>query len=472
MLALLLAMGGAWAQEEVLLTTITPTSIDSYDETTPGAVNVILDGQLEYDNTNGWQAEYGDGNQGSVSVTAAAGFSIDSCKFYVDEDSYTVTAAPFAVYPYCLGSTQIVTSQPNAQGSEFWSGGVTRIEVYGTAPAQPHTVRMAAGTEEAANWTLASGNASVPGTQVLEGVIAGSTLTATYVGDLKVKEVIATKHQEPTPLTIEALTAGTIVVQGPQSGMKYTLNGGDKTPVTSAAINVVVGDKVQLYGNGTNITSYEGTRIAGGTADVKVYGNIMSLVNEEHFDTATTLTTDYQFYNLFRNNVLLKDASGLMLPATTLTRACYSSMFNGCTSLTTAPALPATTLAQSCYYGMFNGCAALTTAPALPATTLAQSCYSGMFDGCAALTTAPELPAQTLVSSCYRYMFYNCRNLSSVTCLATSGINQNSSTDNWLKDAGSDVTSTKTFYAASSANWPTNSVNGIPEGWTRQNIDN
>lgn len=134
MLALLLAMGGAWAQEEVLLTTITPTSIDSYDETTPGVVNVILDGQLEYNNTDGWLAEYGDGNQGSVSVTANPGFSIDSCKFYVDEDSYTVTAAPFAVYPYCLGSTQIVTPQPNAQGS-FWSGGVTRIEVYGTAQA-------------------------------------------------------------------------------------------------------------------------------------------------------------------------------------------------------------------------------------------------------------------------------------------------------------------------------------------------
>ena len=131
MLALLLAMGGAWAQEEVLLTTITPTSIDSYDETTPGVVNVILDGQLEYNNTDGWLAEYGDGNQGSVTVTANPGFSIDSCKFYVDEDSYTVTAAPFAVYPYCLGSTQIVTPQPNAQGN-FWPGGVKRIEVYGT----------------------------------------------------------------------------------------------------------------------------------------------------------------------------------------------------------------------------------------------------------------------------------------------------------------------------------------------------
>ena len=134
MLALLLAMGGAWAQEEVLLTTITPTSIDSYDETTPGAVNVILDGQLEYDNTNGWQAEYGHGNQGSVTVTANPGFSIDSCKFYVGEDSYTVTAAPFAVYPFCEGSLQHVFTLPNTQGIDVGYYGVKRIDVYGTAP--------------------------------------------------------------------------------------------------------------------------------------------------------------------------------------------------------------------------------------------------------------------------------------------------------------------------------------------------
>ncbi len=134
MLALLLAMGGAWAQEEVLLTTITPTSIDSYDETTPGAVNVILDGQLEYDNTNGWQAEYGHGNQGSVTVTANPGFIIDSCKFYVGEDSYTVTAAPFAVYPFCEGSLQHVFTLPNAQGIDLGYYGVKRIDVYGTAP--------------------------------------------------------------------------------------------------------------------------------------------------------------------------------------------------------------------------------------------------------------------------------------------------------------------------------------------------
>ena len=40
----------------------------------------------------------------------------------------------------------------------------------------------------------------------------------------------------------------------------------------------------------------------------------------------------------------------------TLADHCYSYMFNGCTSLTTAPSLPATTLADYCYYGMFNSC--------------------------------------------------------------------------------------------------------------------
>ena len=37
----------------------------------------------------------------------------------------------------------------------------------------------------------------------------------------------------------------------------------------------------------------------------------------------------------------------------TLKSYCYSYLFGGCESLTTAPTLPATTLADGCYYGMF-----------------------------------------------------------------------------------------------------------------------
>ena len=85
----------------------------------------------------------------------------------------------------------------------------------------------------------------------------------------------------------------------------------------------------------------------------------------------------------------------------TLASYCYNNIFNGCTSLTTAPELPATTLADGCYANMFQGCSSLTTAPALPATTLAESCYSNMFRGCSSLTTAPALPATTLANNCY-----------------------------------------------------------------------
>ena len=90
-------------------------------------------------------------------------------------------------------------------------------------------------------------------------------------------------------------------------------------------------------------------------------GNVNSLLAEDE-ETARTMSLENREY-------------------------CYANMFQGCSSLTTAPALPATTLAQSCYYGMFQGCTALTSAPALPATTLADYCYIGMFFGCSNLNT-------------------------------------------------------------------------------------
>ena len=252
-----------------------------------------------------------------------------------------------------------------------------------------------------------------------------------------------------TPLTLEALTEGTIVVNYPQSGMQYSLNGGAKTTMTeTTTIEVSVGDKVQFYGNGTSITTYfdpKRTKIAGGTANVKVYGNIMSLVDEEGFATNTTLREIYAFCMLFSGNANLTDASGLLLPATTLTKYCYYRMFQGCTSLTTAPAtLPAETLVERCYNSMFLNCSSLTTAPALPAEVLANSCYDAMFGNCTSLTTAPVLPAKTLAEYCYQAMFQGCSNLSSVTCLATN-IDATDCTTNWLKNAGTQATAPKLY---------------------------
>ena len=136
-------------------------------------------------------------------------------------------------------------------------------------------------------------------------------------------------------------------------------------------------------------------------SNARVGGDISSITNMERECCS----------ELFRDNQYLTDASQLILPWTTLADGCYGMMFQGCTSLTTAPELPATTLANGCYGMMFKGCTNLTSAPVLSATTLAQSCYEEMFRKCTSLTKAPELPATTLAERCYKGMFSGCSSL-------------------------------------------------------------
>ena len=300
-----------------------------------------------------------------------------------------------------------------------------------------YSVKLADGTQDAKNWTITSGEKSATGDAAdgLTGLSKKDPVTLTYGGRLKVKSVTATTDAEPvtlaTPLTIEAITPGTIMVfmnDELETGMKYSVNGGAKIFITTTTSieDLKAGDKVQFYGNGTQTQAYgdvpEVSILGDGDGfKTKVYGNIMSLLDETGFATKTDLpNAEYVFYGLFKKNATLIDASELLLPAATLQKSCYQAMFADCTSLTKAPKLPATTLTEWCYLLMFKGCSKLAT----------------------------------------------------VTCLATSGINQDNSTSNWLQGAGSEVQGTKTFNAVSTAEWPVDNINGIPTGWTRVNIDN
>ena len=162
----------------------------------------------------------------------------------------------------------------------------------------------------------------------------------------------------------------------------------------------------------------------------------MSLINSTGFSSMTAFEEIYNFYSLFFGCTGLTSANNLILPATTLTSGCYSSMFRGCTNLTTAPELPATTLASSCYSRMFSR-TNLTTAPELPATTLAQNCYNAMFEYCV--------------------------NLNYIKCLATD-ISARRATSIWVNG----VSSTGTFVKnPDMSSWGTG-ADGIPTGWTIQ----
>ena len=310
------------------------------------------------------------------------------------------------------------------------------------------------------NLAEVTGSLVVESSDIMERHSVGTlTLTATYDEFSANGSVTAYQEAFKNYLTFNILSGGNIAFGAiPWGGsnsattltIEYKKNDGEWASLTSTvwswstsvetredAVNsfsskfsVDAGDVVRFRGNNQAYAVYN--NVEDGivnfnaflsTASFNVEGNIMSLINKDNFDTLNTLTAPATFAYLFSGCYNLISAEDLLLPATTLSVGCYSSMFydligNGLLgtdmnmSLTTTPELPATTLTQGCYEYMFDGCTSLTTTPTLLATTLAQSCYSGMFRGCTNLTTTPSaLPATTLAEHCYDNMFYGCTSL-------------------------------------------------------------
>ena len=355
----------------------------------------------------------------------------------------------------------------------------------GTATKDNCTFKVYGNYDNGASVDISS-DATVTGELAVEPSTAGQrhevgqlTLTASYGGFTATGNVTAYQAAvdfSTKPLTFNILSAGTINWTASETDVtktiEYNLNDGGWISITSntgasaPTINVNSGDKIQFMGNnatycGDNPELH--SAFGGSTARFEIEGNIMSLINPTDFDSLTTLESNFTFTFLFSDCTGLTSAENLILPATTLADYCYYAMFEGCTSLTTAPALPATKLVKWCYNRMFKGCSSLKTAPALPATNLAYSCYYAMFEGCTSLTTAPALPATTLADNCYSYMFDGCTSLNYIKCLATD-ISATNCTQGWV----SGVASTGTFVKnPNMTSWPTG-TRGIPEGWAVQ----
>lgn len=289
-------------------------------------------------------------------------------------------------------------------------------------------------------------------------------------------------------LTFLAKENGTFTFTPQNSNViSYSTDDGE-TWTEGNTVSVNNGDKIMW--KGTMTPSKSGIGTFSSTASFDVQGNVMSLLYGDNYKEQTDLTgKNRAFHDLFKNNTKVVNARSLSLPATTLSNNCYYSMFQGCTSLTTAPELPATTLGgycynymfqdctnlttapmlpattltNSCYYSMFRGCTNLTKAPKLPATQLAIYCYSTMFRGCTSLTKAPELPATQLTTSCYYSMFQGCTNLSYIKAMFTTMPSAFlTCTTNWVDG----VSSSGTFVKNSAATWTTTGTDGIPNGWT------
>ena len=260
------------------------------------------------------------------------------------------------------------------------------------------------------------------------GIHLGSTPVSVYTGGIVVKnsgQYVWSKQESETGPIIEYVVGGTesdYPDGGWKDGFWYTLKLGpiptylsfignedftlktyNTTKNWDGTLEYSTDKSTWNIWNGTEISSAGSKLYLRGTGNTKITGGLSS--NYRFTFTGTDslkITCEGNIENLLDHKTV--SAGG----HPTMANYCYSSMFQDCTSLTTAPELPATTLVGNCYYNMFYGCTSLTTAPALPATTLDNNCYCAMFRGCTALTTAPALPATTLAIGCYANMFFGC----------------------------------------------------------------
>lgn len=286
-------------------------------------------------------------------------------------------------------------------------------------------------TEKTVLWTSSDESVVTVSEGVLSAVTPGEATITAQCGEVyatcKVTVLVAFSG-----LCLEAIQAGTITIDS--SPMKltveYSKDGLNWTSETAdyIYINLKEGECVYLRGNNKTYsktideTSYA-TNIQG-SAPFYAYGDLMSLVDAENYESGISLTEKRALSSLFATstNLYSHPEKNLVLSARVLSEECYYAMFYDCTNLTRGPVLPATTLAAGCYQIMFYGCTSLTEAPELPATSLADECYRNMFNGCTALKTAPELPSGESFSSCYAGMFRGCSNLVSAPILPATRV--------------------------------------------------
>ena len=358
------------------------------------------------------------------------------------ESGYTISNISIRITPKTGGTYNLRTGAGKTDGTG-WSSVTTgsATVVANATGANANDIYLVPGTYEVkATWTATQSGTSITYTDKVVNVPAvggkANNYTVTLGGEITFGVDLVEYCDYDYRDNLDYLTffcdeAGTIGWKCDDASAAKTIQyskdqGATWTNITSTTSGVTVsvsaGDIVWFKGSNSSYYNSDYNSYFTLSNKAHVYGNVNSLTG------IYTWVDECCFCGLFNrcgSNLYTYDAKKIILPATTLAGSCYSGMFYGCTSLTTAPELPATTLASSCYNSMFEECTSLTTAPELPATTLAPWCYADMFNGCTSLKLAPELPATNLVSGCYSGMFSGCTSLKlapelPATTLATS----------------------------------------------------
>jgi hypothetical protein len=224
-LALLItAATGAWAQEEVLLTTVTPTSVTTYSQSPDGIVTVTLDNITAYSSTYGWIGG------GSVTVEAPQGYTITRCVFRQNAKTPVVDDhAPFtATIANNQGDYYVYAETTTGQAKTNGMDGITSIEVYGTYEPPIEVTPVAEPAANTKQWTFTQ-----PGYDVVLTPIYAKTAAFATTGEEPEVTLLA-------PAPAEGVVAGTdasLIAEG--TGI--VAFAGTSTEVTQGTVMYAIG---------------------------------------------------------------------------------------------------------------------------------------------------------------------------------------------------------------------------------------
>ena len=260
LLALLMtAATGAWADETLLLTIESKDykTFKSGSKTFDDKVTVTFSNSVyNYGNGDGWNAG---SNASLLTVAGTNGYAVTSCKFYTENGpastGYTVEGESPSVYLY---NSAVYTDASKSVYKGY--AGVTKIEVYGTAPAAAgYTVSLKDGVKDADKWTISPNPAP-----------EGSPVTIQYTGRLKVKGVKATSDAAPAGNSVDlsTLTAD------------YAAQDGDVLTGVTSSYKVTIADGATVTLDGVNISN--GQIACSGNANIILMGaNTVTAASEK-----------------------------------------------------------------------------------------------------------------------------------------------------------------------------------------------
>lgn len=320
-----------------------------------------------------------------------------------------------------------------------------------------------------------------------------------------------------------------VVKEGTPSSrnLEYSVNGVDWTTYdldSLPTVNVPSGGHIYLRGTNTGGfgTPYNDQYRFNFSVQHDISGNLFSLRNpDKNVFNAITTCLEGEFGGLFYGDTHLVNSKNLA--TTTITSVGNSGtryMFNGCSSLISVPDFTSlTSVGDNGFSNTFADCTSLNSVPDLSSlTTVGEYGFQGTFSGCTSLNAVPDFSSLTNADNfgfqstfmlctslnnvpnfgsitnghAFTYTFYGCTSLTrtpdfkNITTIYNGSYESvfagctnlvtvyapNVSTwpsyafRNWLSNAGTSATGTKTAYVPAGVSIP-ETVGGIPSGWTR-----